>query len=105
MGSLLSIAITSLATALFRIIGERVIAVKANVKRDVLDTLNDKELQLLAVRAVVETAKKGLKGDEAYKDAFKELEYALRKRGEIIATNVMDTLLQTAVTVHRNSDG
>ena len=65
--------------------------------------LNDKELQLLALSAVVETAKKGLKGDEAYKDAFGTLSHALTQRGEIIATNVIDTLLQTAVTVQRNS--
>jgi len=104
MGIIIKAIITSVATALFRAIGERVIAVTSNVRKDVVDTLNDKDLQRLALGAVAETAKKGLKGDEAYKDAFTELSSALKQRGEIIATNVIDTLLQTAVTVHKNPD-
>ena len=103
MGSLLSIVVTSLATALLRFVGESLIAVKGRIKGDVLETLNDKDLQGLAARAVVEAAKKGMKGDEAYKEAFEELSYALKQRGEIIATNVVDTLLQMAVTAQRNA--
>ena len=73
--------------------------VAKGVAKDVLAILNDAELQSLAVDACARAAALGLRGDAAWKHAFDDFGNQLRLRGRELATNLAETLLQTAYTV------
>ena len=101
--NLIALIIKPIITGLAYLIGQKLIAVSKSVKKEVVDLLNDTALKALARAAVVSAARKGLSGDAAWTDAAKEFADALRKRGEDIAENVRDTLLQTEYTSWKNS--
>lgn len=78
---------------------EAFILVARGVKDDVLAVLNDPELQALATAACRSAATKALTGDDAWHMAFGEFKAAARAKGVVLATNIAETLLQTAYTV------
>jgi len=80
---------------------ELFIIVAKGVGEDILSLLNDPDLQALAVAACREAAARGLSGDAAWRTAFEAFTASLRQRSITLATNIAETLLQTAYTVWR----
>ena len=74
-------------------------------KKELADILNDSELQQLALKAVSEAAAKRLQGDEAWKDAFAQFKVAVAAKGWQLGTAILETILQTAYTVFKYTEG
>lgn len=76
----------------------------ADIKKDVLELINDPDLQSKALACVKHAAENGLKGNRAFKQAFNELNKKLAEEGKELRTHIKDTLIQNAYTVLRNTN-
>jgi hypothetical protein len=84
---------------LFRRSREIFVLIARGVADDVLTVLNDPDLQALAVDACRRAAAEKLAGNDAWGFALDALLSELRERGIQLATNIVETVLQTAYTV------
>lgn len=74
-------------------------------KKELADVLNDPQLQEMALEAVRVAAARKLSGDEAWKEAFAMFRAYVGARKYQLGTAILETILQTAYTVYKYTEG
>ena len=74
-------------------------------KKELADILNDPQLQELALYAVRGAAQKGLTAEERWKIAYDYFKAIAAAKGWQLGTAILETILQTAYTVYKYTEG
>jgi len=79
--------------------------VYTDAKKSIADVLNDPVLQELALEAVKQAALAGLQGNDAWEKAFAAFSAAVKAKGRVIGTAMLETILQNVYVVFKFTQG
>lgn len=74
-------------------------------KKEIADSLNDPELQQMALTAVRNAALAKLRGEDAWAEAFSQFKMAVEGRGHEIGTAILEAILQNVYVVFKFNGG
>lgn len=74
-------------------------------KKELADILNDPQLQELALQAVRMAAQSGLTAEERWNVAWQHFKGIAEAKGWQLGTAILETILQTAYTVYKYTEG
>lgn len=74
-------------------------------KKELADILNDPQLQELALQAVRMAAQSGLTAEERWNIAWQHFKGIAKAKGWQLGTAILETILQTAYTVYKYTEG
>lgn len=74
-------------------------------RKELADILNNPDLQELALQAVRMAAQPGLSAEERWNIAWQHFKGIAEAKGWVLGTAILETVLQTAYTVYKYSEG